>query len=105
MLDKNDFLDRLDQLNKVVLELGCGPNKKLMSAIGIDAINYEGVDIDGINFNINEKFPEKSVVSDHSFHFFVLLAILQVLLSNLALGLRPGVHLVVVVPHFSNPYF
>lgn len=105
MLDKNDFLNRLDQLDKVVLELGCGPNKKLMSAIGIDAINYEGVDIVGDIFEVLGKFPEKSVDSVHSFHFFEHIANFQELLSNIARVLRPGGDLEVVVPHFSNPYF
>ncbi|TXH76306.1 methyltransferase domain-containing protein [Thiobacillus sp.] len=105
MLDKNDFLDRLDQLNKVVLELGCGPNKKLMSAIGIDAINYEGVDIVGDIFEVLGKFPEESVDSVHSFHFFEHIVNFQELLSNIARVMRPGGDLEVVVPHFSNPYF
>ncbi|MBW8364984.1 MAG: class I SAM-dependent methyltransferase [Rhizobium sp.] len=105
MLDKNDFLNRLDQLDKVVLELGCGPNKKLMSAIGIDAINYEGVDIVGDIFEVLEKFPEKSVDSVHSFHFFEHIANFQELLSHIARVMRPGGDLEVVVPHFSNPYF
>ncbi len=105
MLDKNDFLNRLDQLDKIVLELGCGPNKKLISAIGIDAINYEGVDIVGDIFEVLEKFPEKSVDSVHSFHFFEHIANFQELLNNIAQVLKPGGDLEVVVPHFSNPYF
>lgn len=105
MLDKNDFLNRLDQLDKVVLELGCGPNKKLRSAIGIDAINYEGVDIVGDIFEVLGKFPEKSVDSVHSFHFFEHIDNFQELLSNIARVMRPGGDLEVVAPHFSNPYF
>ncbi|WP_296892209.1 methyltransferase domain-containing protein [Thiobacillus sp.] len=105
MLDKNDFLNRLDQLDKVVLELGCGPNKKLMSAVGIDAINYEGVDIVGDIFEVLGKFPEKSVDSVHSFHFFEHIANFQELLDAIARILKPGGDLEVVVPHFSNPYF
>jgi ubiquinone/menaquinone biosynthesis C-methylase UbiE len=105
MLDKNDFLNRLDQLDKVVLELGCGPNKKLISAIGIDAINYADVDIVGDIFEVLEKFPEKSVDSVHSFHFFEHIANFQELLGDMARILKPGGDLEVVVPHFSNPYF
>jgi ubiquinone/menaquinone biosynthesis C-methylase UbiE len=105
MLDKNDFLNRLDQLDRVVLELGCGPNKKLISAIGIDAINYADVDIVGDIFEVLEKFPEKSVDSVHSFHFFEHIANFQELLGDMARILKPGGDLEVVVPHFSNPYF
>lgn len=105
MLDKNNFLNRLDGLEGVVLELGCGPNKKLAGAIGIDAINYEGVDIVGDVFEVLSNFPEKSVDSVHSFHFFEHISNFQELLDEIARILKPGGNLEVVVPHFSNPYF
>ncbi|MHB1091308.1 methyltransferase domain-containing protein [Thiobacillus sp.] len=105
MLDKNNFLNRLDGLGEVVLELGCGPDKKLTDAIGIDAINYEGVDIVGDVFDVLSHFPEQSVDSVYSFHFFEHIADLQELLDDIARVLKPGGNLEVVVPHFSNPYF
>ncbi len=105
MLDKNNFLNRLAELEEVVLELGCGPNKKLTGAIGIDAINYKGVDIVGDVFEVLSHFPEKSVDSVHSFHFFEHISNFQELLDAIARILKPGGNLEVVVPHFSNPYF
>jgi SAM-dependent methyltransferase len=89
----------------VILELGCGPHKRHMDAIGIDRLGYPGVDIVS---DIDEalcSFPSSSVQEVHSYHCFEHLHNLAVTMEQLARVIANGGILHVVVPHFSNPYF
>lgn len=105
ILDKNKILPGIVKLPTVKLELGCGENKKIPDAIGIDALDYPGVDIVGDVFDILRAFPESSVDAIYSFHFFEHIADLSALLDEMSRVLKTGGKLEVVVPHFSNPYF
>lgn len=105
MLDKNNTLQRLTELGRVTLELGCGANKRIASAIGIDAIDYGCVDIVGDAMEILGHFPDESVDAVHSYHFFEHLPDVSAMLDEIARIVRPGGRMEVVVPHFSNPYF
>jgi len=89
----------------VKLELGCGEHKKIPDAIGIDALNYPGVDIVGDIFEVLRAFPATSVDAIYSFHFFEHIADLSALLDEMSRVLKTGGKLEIVVPHFSNPYF
>lgn len=103
--DKKGLVGQISAMPKVVLEIGCGPNKRLSEAIGIDVLDYEGVDIVGDVFEVLKSIPSSSVDSIHSFHFFEHISNLQGLLDEIARVLKAGGELEVVVPHFSNPYF
>lgn len=105
MLDKNNTLSRLSELGYVALELGCGANKRIENAIGIDAIDYAGVDIVGDAMEILKSFPDGSVDAVHSYHFFEHLPDVSTMLDEIARIVKPGGRMEVVVPHFSNPYF
>ncbi len=105
ILDKKNILGRLNDLPNVVLELGCGPNKKISGAIGIDAIDYDCVDIVGDALGILENFPCGSVDEIYSYHFFEHLPDISAFLEMIAIVLKPGGKMEIVVPHFSNPYF
>lgn len=102
-VDKKNLLEDLGA--DVVMELGCGPNKKHANAIGIDALDYEGVDIVGDALEIIKAFPEKSVSAVYTYHFLEHVDDVPVFLEEIARLLRPGGTLNVVVPHFSNPYY
>jgi SAM-dependent methyltransferase len=103
--DKHNLLQRINDLESVILELGCGPNKRTMNAIGVDAIDYDCVDIVGDALEVLERFPDSSVDAIHSFHFFEHMPDVSVVLDAMARVIRPGGKLEIVVPHFSNPYF
>lgn len=105
IIDKNNILDRIDEMNCVVLELGCGSRKRIPGSIGIDALDYSAVDIVGDIFDVLELFPGESVHSVFSSHFFEHVADIPRLMTEIAKVLsRQGV-LEITVPHFSNPYF
>jgi ubiquinone/menaquinone biosynthesis C-methylase UbiE len=105
LLDKKNILSNIDGLTMVKLELGCGEHKKIPDAIGIDALDYPGVDIVGDIFEVLRAFPAASVDAIYSFHFFEHIADLSALLDEMSRVLKTGGKLEVVVPHFSNPYF
>jgi SAM-dependent methyltransferase len=88
----------------VALELGCGATKRDPSAIGIDALELPGVDLVGDVFEVLEAFPDASVDAVRSYHFFEHVQALATLVEEIARVLKPGGELLVVTPHFSNPY-
>lgn len=103
--DKKGVIDQIGALPQVVLEIGCGPNKRISEAIGIDALDYDGVDLVGDVFDVLGAMPSACVDRIHSFHFFEHIADFQRLVGEVARVLKNGGELEVVVPHFSNPYF
>ena len=105
MNDKYKIVERLASLNQVILELGCGSKKKVDEAIGIDAIDYDCVDIVGDAFRVLRGFPSCSVDALYSFHFFGHITDIEILLKEIARVLKVGGRLKIVVPHFSNPHF
>jgi SAM-dependent methyltransferase len=102
ILDKRD---RLAQLQGATLELGCGGHKRHPEAIGIDALDYECVDIVGDVYEVLEQVPAASLKAVYSYHFFEHVTDLPRLMDLLARVIRPDGVLNVVVPHFSNPYY
>jgi SAM-dependent methyltransferase len=105
VLDRHGVIDGLARRPRVDVELGCGSTKRDPSAIGIDALDLPGVDIVGDVFDALAALPPASVDRVSSFHFFEHVDDLPALLAALARVLKPGGELVVVTPHFSNPYF
>ncbi len=100
-----DTLDqRLAAGEPVVVDLGCGPNKA-PGAIGVDALPLPGVDVvwdlnDGLGF-----LPDGSVDEIRSRHTLEHVDAFERLMRDVHRALKPGGRHVVVVPHFSNPYF
>lgn len=104
-LDKNQAVERLRQNKRAALELGCGPRKRHADAIGIDMLDYPGVDLVGDVFEVLRSLPTGCVQTVHAYHFFEHVDDLPALLEEVARVLRAGGRLDVEVPHFSNPYF
>ncbi|HEX5126442.1 MAG TPA: methyltransferase domain-containing protein [Rhodocyclaceae bacterium] len=104
-LDKSGILERTARGESVSLELGCGPCKRHTDALGVDMLDYPGVDLVGDIFVILAALPDACVASVHAYHFFEHVADLPRLLDELARVMKRGALLDVEVPHFSNPYF
>ncbi len=105
IIDKKNMLDRIGRMGNLELELGCGKSKKHKDAIGIDAIDYECVDIVGDAYDILREFPDHSVSAVFSYHFFEHLEDIEAMMAELTRVMVDGAFLKVVTPHFSNPYF
>lgn len=103
--DKTGVLTGLLNRKRVVLELGCGPNKRIPDALGIDALDFDGVDIvtdlnRGLGF-----IPDSSVDNIYSYHFLEHLDDLSSLMREVHRVLKPGGGMIGKVPHFANPYY
>lgn len=105
MHDKRNILVQLSQLDKVILDLGCGPLKKNKEAIGIDKLDYDAVDIVGDIYEVMRAFPDNSADEIHSYHFFEHIPDMPALLLELKRVLKATGFIEVVVPHFSNAYY
>lgn len=105
IVDKNCILNRLATLPRVSLELGCGNRKRNPDLIGVDALDYESVDIVGDIFEVLGAMPDGSVDDVYSSHFLEHVSDVPRLLEELARVLKGGGRLDITVPHFSNPYF
>ncbi len=106
VIDKRDFLPTLaHNTRSVTLDIGCGPRKKNPEYIGIDALDFEGVDLVGDVFEVLDRFPDASVDAVFSAHFFEHIPGVDKLLMEIGRILKPGGKLKIIVPHFSNPYF
>lgn len=98
-------LEKFASGGPIDLELGCGNRKRHSEAIGIDQLNYEGVDIVGDIFLVLDRFPESSVDNVYAYHCFEHLENLEAIMGRLARVMKPQGCLQVEVPHFSNPYY
>lgn len=103
--DKNGVLDRLSTLDTIIIELGCGANKRHSNAIGIDALDYPSVDIVGDIYEVLAKLPFGSVDQVFAYHFIEHVESISRLLAELARVVKVGGEIEFVAPHFSNPYF
>ena len=87
------------------LDIGCGPSKVDAGYVGVDRIEYPGVDLVGDVGDVLAQIPDGALGGVHSSHFFEHVDDVQGLLEQLARVLAPGAALEIVVPHFSNPYY
>ena len=104
-VDKKNIIPRLHSVGSVSIELGCGSSKKEISAIGIDVLDYECVDIVGDALEVLASFPEQSVHQVYCSHFLEHVADIEGFLRELERIVKPSGDLDLVVPHFSNPYY
>ena len=105
ILDKSSVVERARGGEVLRLELGCGPRKVDPTAIGVDILDCQGVDLVGEIFEVLDALPAASCDAIYSAHFFEHVADLPRLLAAVARVLKPGARLTVVVPHFSNPFY
>jgi hypothetical protein len=106
--DKRNLLDYVAQHHheeSFEIELGCGNRKRSANAIGIDQLDYPGVDIVGDIAEVLARFPENSIATIRSFHVLEHLENFGDIVQQLETVLKVGGHLQIVVPHFSNPHY
>ncbi len=87
------------------LDLGCGERKVDPSYVGIDTLDYDGVDLVGDAFEILRAIPADTVAGVYSSHFLEHIEDVPAMLAEITRVIAPGGSLELVVPHFSNAYF
>jgi len=94
----------MDNQKKVMLELGCGQQRRVPGATTIDREKFDSVDIVA---DLNKQIPmdDGNVDEIYSFHFLEHVDDLNFLLKEAHRVLKPGGKMIGTVPHFSNPYF
>jgi SAM-dependent methyltransferase len=102
VVDRSGVLRRIEGRK---LDIGCGPRKVDDDHIGVDLLDYPGVDVVGDIREVLATIPDGALSGIYSSHFLEHVEDVPGLVAELARVLRPGAVLVVVVPHFSNPYF
>lgn len=105
IIDKNDVLKKINEIPKVVIELGCGRQKQIKNAITIDIIDLPHIDIIA-DLNKGLWFlPDNSVDEIYSFHFLEHVENFELFMKEIYRVLKKGGKKIGTVPHFSNPYF
>ena len=99
----NDILASVGH-GSLKLDLGCGPTKK-NGFIGIDQIDYAGVDLCGDIYEILKSIPSGSCSEIYASHFICHLSDWSELISECYRLLDVNGKLIVINPHFANPYF
>jgi ubiquinone/menaquinone biosynthesis C-methylase UbiE len=105
IVDKSQVLSRIKSGEVISLELGCGQKKRNPSAVGIDLLAYDCIDIQGDAFEVLSVLPNSCVKSVYTSHFLEHIDDLPLLFKEIGRVLIPGGEVEVIVPHFSNPYF
>jgi predicted SAM-dependent methyltransferase len=99
-IDLDDFIKN----NRVILDLGCGPNKA-PGRLGIDMLDFPCVDIVA---DLNKGFeflPDSSVDEIHSRSLFEHIDDLGSFMTEIVRILKADGKCYLFVPHFSNPYY
>ena len=105
VIDKHGIFQRVDSGEKLALELGCGNQKIDPSAIGVDMLDFECVDLVGDIFEVLARLPSDCVKQISTSHFMEHVKDVPRLMSELSRVLEQGGSLKAVVPHFSNPFY
>ena len=105
IIDKQNILNRITEIGELKLELGCGICKRNKDAIGIDVIDHECVDIVGDVYDVLTKIASNSVSAVYSYHFFEHVDDILTIMKELARIINEDGLLVIVTPHFSNPFY
>ncbi len=105
MIDKHKYLEKINGLDNVAIELGCGTRKKTATAIGIDIRNLPDVDIVGDGLTILNKIPSEVIDNVYAHHFFEHIDNVDEYMVALNRTMKVKAKLEIITPHFSNPYY
>jgi len=88
-------------MSEVVIDLGCGPNKKDDSVIGVDQVRLPGVDVVHdllvIPYPFDDNFADRIIISHVLEHFTVEQQ--NIILAEVYRILKPGAIVEISVPH------
>ena len=101
---KKDIKSKIDTLDFVKVELGCGESRKIKDAITVDLVDNDSVDI-VTNINNGLPFEDNSIDEIYSYHFLEHVDNLEFVLKEIYRVLKPNGKKIGSVPHFANPYF
>ena len=99
-----DLNTLLIEQTSLIIELGCGPNKKA-GRIGVDVMDLPGVDIVADLENGLPFLPDNSVDEIYSKSLLEHVNNLEDLMFEIWRVLKPEGRKYLFVPHFSNPYY
>lgn len=105
LIDKTGVLQRLHNGERLQLELGCGPRKVDPNAIGVDLLDFDGVDLVGDVYVALAAMPAAGISGVYTSHFLEHVPDLPRLIEELGRVMAPGAALTIIVPHFSNPFY
>jgi ubiquinone/menaquinone biosynthesis C-methylase UbiE len=105
VIDKHALLARPDQLQDIVVELGCGPRKRYPESIGVDLLDTEAADLVGDALEILRELPVGSARLITSAHFLEHVPDVGAMLDAMSRLLTPDGEIEIIVPHFAHPYF
>lgn len=99
------YISKFGDNSEIIIELGCGPYKKNKSSISIDIYKDDNIDIvhdlnNGLDF-----IPDNSVDYISSRHLLEHIEQIDFLIKEIYRILKPGGKHIVIVPHFSNPFY
>lgn len=101
----DEIWKKIESEERIDLELGCGDRKRNAHAVGVDRLEYAGVDIVGDIESVISRLPAHSVDNVYAYHCFEHLSNLESIMNQLARIMRTRGEMQVEVPHFSNPYY
>jgi len=102
---KAEINRRINNNEKVIIELGPGNIKSDKNAIGIDIFNKDSVDFIYDLSNGLQFLDDNTVDLIISNHFLEHMDNLELFMSEIYRVLKKGGKKIGTVPHFSNPYF
>jgi hypothetical protein len=105
ILYKNNYKKKGTFPNPLIIEFGCGSIKRNPSSVGVDLIDTPAVDIVGDVYEVLKEIESSTVDRVEAYHFVEHLNDLKLFVTELERVLKPGAEAVLVVPHFSCPYF
>ena len=107
ILDSNNLIKKINSGSDetIILDIGCGANKKNSNHIGIDMLDISNVDIVGDVLTVLSEIQVSTVDHIYTSHFLEHITNLELYLQEFSRVLKPDGKVIIKVPHFSNPYY
>lgn len=103
--DKNDLIAKRLKVGFLSIELGVGQKKFDATSIGVDVIDGPACDVVGDAIEVLGSLPDSCVESVYASHFIEHIESVHELLSSLVRVCIKGAKIIIIAPHFSNPFF
>jgi len=104
-VDKYNLLEQRLAKGSISLELGVGTRKVYPEAIAIDRVDTPVCDVIGDVNEVLASLPDSSVHLIYASHFVEHIDFVEQFLESLVRVCMPNAEIIIIVPHFSNPFF